>query len=126
MALVTGQTWEAEVPHEPGEKFTFKKLSWLEWKKALEAQQNRELDKVARMGTDVIAALENVERPESDRDVQKYDQGIVLRSSIVSWTYADKCNAENIDALDEATAAWAYQQVIATLIPRTKTEQKNG
>lgn len=124
--IVTGQTWESDIPHEPGEKITFRRLSWKEWAKAIEVRQTAELENLSRISGDMLTALKDVPRVENVSIESKYDKGTVLKAGIVNWTYAGKVNPENIDALDEVTADWAFEQVVATLKPRTDTEQKNG
>ncbi|MDX9803926.1 MAG: hypothetical protein RBS96_07950 [Dehalococcoidales bacterium] len=127
MAIVTGQTWEAEIPHEPGEKITFRRLSWKEWDKALEAKQASSLENISKISGDVFKALKDVESAGTQRNPgDKFDKGIVLEASIVGWTYPEKVNRDTINALDDATADWAYQEIVKTLKPRTDTEQKNG
>ena len=62
------------------------------------------------MGVEMINALRtSVEVPTP---LANYDRAHVLNAGILKWSYSDAVNPENIDALDEATAAWAYAEIL--------------
>lgn len=121
--LVTGQTWTAEVPHEPGQTITFRKLSWRELELAVTTRRRALLEEFKGMA-EVMARL-----PQSDAKqapAEMYDTGVLLKAAIIAWTYPEEVTPENIDLLDDATAQWAVEQVRSSHTVRDEKAQKNG
>jgi len=79
-----------------------------------------------KMGGDIINALQEVGREQKQDPAAKYDKGTVLGWGIVKWSYDAEVSKENIDALDEKTADWAFREILSLNEPRTEDEQKNG
>ena len=94
--LVTGLTWTADIPGEPEQTVTFRKLSWREWMEVRE-----------RGGA-------------GDGSLSGDATHFLLERSIVSWTYDAEVTPENIDALDPETFAWAADQIKTGSETKTK------
>jgi len=122
--LVTGQTWVVEIPHEKGENFTFRKLSWLELESAAKARRKRVMDEYRGM-IDLMDKLPQTPATEQ-AVVEEYDRETLLSKGITAWSYDAKVSPENIALLDPVTAEWAYQQLVEAHRPRTEAERKNG
>lgn len=125
MAIITNITRRAPVPHEPGEWLDIKRLSWRQLEHADSVQQDKLLPQMKKMGGDLIGALRDVGKKQEQDPVAKYDRGTVLEAGIAGWSYDAQVNKENIDALDEATADWAFREILALNEPRTEEEKKN-
>ncbi len=129
MAIVNNTARRVEIPHESGEWFEIKRLSWRQLELAQEEASNKLLERMKQMGGDLVTALRQVGEEEKNKDrdpVEKYDRWIVLRGAIVKWSYDEKLNDENIEALDEETAQWAFREILSLNEPRTEEETKNA
>jgi len=125
MALVTDTVRRIQIPHEEGEWMEIKRLSWRQLEMAAEIQSDSMLKKLKAMGGDLVKALQQAGKQQEQDPATKYDRGAVLKSGIVRWSY-DADIEENIDALDEETADWAFQEILNLNQPRTEEERKNG
>jgi len=126
MAIITNATRRVPVPHEPSEWMELKRLSWRQLERAEEVQSDNLLPRMKKMGGDIINALQEVGREQKQDPAAKYDKGTVLGWGIVKWSYDAEVSKENIDALDEKTADWAFREILSLNEPRTEDEQKNG
>lgn len=109
--IVKSITKQVDIPHEPGEWMLFKRLSWRQLDEASDIASDASFERIKKMGAEMVEALRTtikvVEAPQAN-----YDRAYVLNTGIVKWSYSDEVNQENIDALDEATAAWAYAEIL--------------
>ena len=109
--IVKSITKQVDIPHEPGEWMLFRKLSWRQLDEASDLASDASFARIKRMGAEMIKALRSSAIPPPD-NVESYDRAYVLNAGIVKWSYEDDVNKENIDGLDEATAAWAYAEIL--------------
>ncbi len=123
MALVTGQTWTAEIPHELGQSMTFRKLSWRELEAAAAVKHSAILADLKDLG-DLITKLPKGQAT-LDSEVD-YDTFELLKKGIVGWTYVAEVTEQNISLLDKQTADWAIGQIKQAHAPRAQAERKNG
>ena len=130
MAIVTGLTKKVDIPHEEGQWIIIRQLSWRQREKASDAKTDSVLARVKSMGVDLMHELRGAE----DRaDVKKaladpaasYDRSLVLEFGIVDWSYKEKL-PKAVDDLDEITAVWAAEQILAFSSPASEEEVKNG
>jgi len=127
MALVSKITKKIDVPHEPGEWFEIKKLSW----RQLEKAENINLEKTLKQFKDVDPGLMQGFAQGDDQEKKAkagtdYDRATILQKGIKAWSYDAEVNAENIDDLDEQTAEWAMNEIMEFTKPRSEDERKNG
>lgn len=127
--MLTGKfTREVEIPHESGQKMTFRTLSGKTLEKARDkrSQHNQEMyvGMLKGLGSDTIKAVQEAEsarkaQAESEivDSVRQYDGDTVLYSGIVSWTYDEPVCPETIDMLDEETRNWAIKEIIKPTLP---------
>ncbi len=118
MALTRHLIRTIEIPHEPGATITIRKLSHHQLMMAQDTMQDRALERFGRVADvaqklpqtadDRDRARELAENPEN-----KYDRRTVLRAGITAWTYAEPPDEATIDDLDEDTAEWAFQEIMA-------------
>lgn len=126
MGLV-GKTTRVDIPHEPGQWLEIRRLSWRELDRASDAETETQLARIKAMGGDVFAAIQRQAGEQKEKPkAASYDRAAVLRKGIVRWSYDEKVAPDNIDMLDEETAAWAVEQILALGRPRTEEETKNG
>jgi len=126
--VLTNQTepGRVEIPHEPGQWMAFSELSWSQLEGAARTRSVAAISIVALMPEAVQDRLDEAKgqaQPAADETDPgaSYDQGSVLKASIKSWSYEADVTPDNIDALDERTADWAFETAIA-LIQRSATE----
>lgn len=128
MAIVTGLTKKVEIPHEKGEWIIIRQLSKRQKEKAAEARLNSVVGLAKRMGPELMDRLGGKEgraTPTVDNPNDAYDWPTVLRSGIAEWSYKEPVSAEAIDGLDEATANFAFEQILAFSGPPSEEEVKN-
>lgn len=127
MAIVKGKTRRVDVPHEKDEWFEVKRLSWRQLELAADVHSDKALKTMKDMGADMAKAMQNETRtPTKERSPEQlYDRGIVLEAGILGWSYDEEVNKENIESLDEETAAWAFGEIVG-LNKATEEERKNA
>ena len=125
MAIVKGITKRAEIPHEPGEWMELRRLSWRQLEQASDAQSDAALQRIKKLGGDLIGALRGLAGDQEQNPAAKYDRAVVLKSGIVNWSYNVPVTPENIDDLDKETADWAVEEILGMHAPRTEEERKN-
>jgi len=132
MAVKSTVTHKLDIPHEDGEWIEFKELGWRTLESAREMKARNALLSFRDLGPDFFRAVstpptpENTpaapvvaeEAPEVDEvPIETYDMSILLRSSIVAWSYSVPCNEDNIDNLDQRTASWALKEILKIHFP---------
>jgi len=112
MALVGGKI-KVDIPHEPGEWFEIKKLSWRQLELASDVQSEEATKRLKKMGGDIVGAMQRVKTEQVEQQDPKftYDRGFVLQAGLVGWSYDAELNKANIELLDEETARWAFYQI---------------
>lgn len=126
MAIVTNVTKRVEIPHEPDQWMEIKKLSWRQLEATKDAQTNALLARMKSLGGDMVKALQGAVEDQKQKPGTQHDRGGVLNCGIVAWSYDVPVTPANVDALDEETAAWAVEEILALNAPRTDEERKNG
>lgn len=119
MALTGSITERRDVPHEEGNWFEFRQLSWTQLKEAREARGKAALrslrDTMETVGGETFAAMQKAQAGQQTGDADaatqslddQYDRATLLRLGIHAWSYPEPLTEENIGRLDEATALWA-------------------
>lgn len=123
--MLTRTTIVKEIPGEPGSTMTFRQLGWRQLAECQEMKQITSLRTFRGMG-DLLKSLQNnkadlEEQAAADRadgkepevdPLVKYDMATVLHFGVVAWSYPEKLNPDNLDALDEETAKWAATEIV--------------
>lgn len=123
MALVSKR--RVEVPHEPGEWFDLRQLSWADRQAAREARQAASLAQIKALGPDLLRDLRSAERSATDDDpANEYDTATILRAAVAAWSYDQPVTAETLGQLDELTAVWVIREALG--ITASETDRKNG
>ena len=126
MALTSKLTTDRiELEHEPGEWIEIKPVSWMVLRDARAARVARAIEPFIKLGPEGIAALQgqpsrNGDMPQ-DEDAEEYDREMLLRKSVVAWSYEHPVTEPNVDDLDEETATVVYKRAV-TLNTRSKPE----
>jgi hypothetical protein len=142
MAIVTNITKTIAVPHEPGCEFVLRTLTWKQLESARKIQSDKNREEAKAFGAEFIRALTSTDTDEEatararkrmrafQYDVSQFDREQLLAWGIASWRGQGydgvEANAEHKAALDEPTAVWAAEQIIAMSRPRTEDETKNS
>ena len=133
MTVSSTITHKLDIPHEEGEWMEFKELGWRVLEIAREAKSRASLMSFRDLGPDFLKSFTSdtpeVEKKDAPDEPavadpkDTYDMAILLRASIISWSYTVACNETNIDELDPRTATWAFDQIIKIHFP---TEEEVG
>lgn len=151
MALVSTETFEVEIPHEPGETMNLRAVAWITLAAAEEARAERQLASAHAVGGDLMKAMDEISRrrkeeegegagptlaeiisaaaeeEESDPwDPDGFDTEIILIAGIAGWSYKTKCNRNAIRSLDRETADWAKAEILERSKPRGEAEKKDS
>lgn len=108
--IVKSITKQVGIPHEPGQWMLLKRLSWRQLDEASDIASDASFSRIKKMGAEMIQALRTTVATPADATV--YDRAYVLSAGISKWSYEEDVSPENIDSLDEATAAWAYSEIL--------------
>ncbi|HET6498164.1 MAG TPA: hypothetical protein VFH17_03815 [Coriobacteriia bacterium] len=117
-----------DIPHEPGEWLTIRRLSG----KAIErARSEFSREVIGVFGRDMLEGMKSQAdadeaAPETEPNpLAGLDVSTVLRCGITAWSYGKRVQPEQVDDLDEVTRDWAAREIIA-LGSETEAERKNG
>ena len=96
--LVTHNRVDMDIPHESGERMTFRLLSGSELDEAERAATKRILDMAQGLDLSKLATSQDV----SDRDTRrtKYDAEVLIKYGIVGWSYQAECDETTKRDLD--------------------------
>lgn len=123
--MLTNRTSQrVEIPHEPGEWVELKPLSWTDLERARTARLKSVVETM-RDAAEVIALLQG-RTPDAVPDtdpLSPYDRATILKAGIVGWSYGAPLDEENLASLDEETAVWIAQQLVAA---RSEADRKNA
>lgn len=125
MAIVTGFTKRVEIPHEEGQWLTIRQLSKRQREKAAEAKLNSVMKLAKSMGRDLMDRLGKGQPSTDGNPNDAYDWPTVLRYGIAEWSYKEPVSPDAIDGLDEMTADFAFEQILAFSVPVSEEEAKN-
>jgi hypothetical protein len=142
MALVGSKTVRRPLPHEEGEWFEFKQLSWAELEtveRALTSEAQRVAGETIRnMGGDTFVAVRRAAAEQAEvkakaahaapaKPGERYHGGTLLRLSLVGWSYEAPLTPETIDQLDQRTYEWAVKEATELSAPtEPEADRKNG
>jgi hypothetical protein len=125
MAVRSTVTHKLDIPHEQDEWIEFKELGWRTLEAAREVKARNSLLSFRDLGPEFFKTIttptegDAKKAPEVAADpAETYDMSLLLRSSIVAWSYSVPCNEENIDDLDQRTASWAFKEIIKIHFPK--------
>lgn len=129
MGLTRHITRQIEVPHEPGQFFVVRKLSWQQLEEAQEARVDATLRRLAETGK-AFASLRDLRADAAVADpdpLNAFDRATLLRHGVVAWSYDAEVTPETLADLDEPTAAWAAREILAlATAPRSEADRKNA
>lgn len=111
MALSTSKQTTLDVPGEPGQTVTIRKLS----ARAADAAQMAQIEKLVAL-KDIAASVVGDQQidPEQARayaeanPYAQYEPATVLKHCVVAWTYSGQPTAEEIDDLEPETRDWLF------------------
>jgi len=125
--LTRNLTQTLDIPHEPGHQVTIRKLSHHHLTMAEDARLDRVLDRAGKL-TGIPVPQQTAEereaaKAEAEKPENRYDRVTVLRCGITSWTYSEPIDEEAVRDLDEQTAAWVFDAILAFSL-RSADERK--
>ena len=129
--MLTGKTSKRfDVPHEPGNWFEVRRLSWAELDRARETKLAATMTTARAMGAELMEAMQAgrsliVGAPPAPID--SYDTRLLLSLSVAGWG-GPEYDGQAVDTsqLDEQTKDWALGVIANLSLPRTEAETKNS
>lgn len=122
---------QENIPHEDGEWISFALVGWSQMEQAASIKRTAAMAIFLNMPEGVQSRLDKIEAQKAtvDQDTPEveddptlpYDKAFVLNASIKAWSYSAPVSPENIAALDDETAEWAFGVAIR-MNQRTKSE----
>lgn len=124
-----------DIPHEPGEHMLLRKPSGRVVEEARRIVESEGRRSVRDFGAEIVkafmadrnedAAVAKVRKLQkaSAYDTDQFDRETLLKGGIVAWSYRDldgkpiEVTATAIEALDEQTAQWALEEIVALIRP---------
>lgn len=142
MAIASKQTIQREVPHEPGNLFEFRRISWTQEEQARRRREKDQRDDAKAWGIDWVKALSDPEQEKQARKIlkanryqpQAFDTMTLLKAGIAGWEgeeYEDadgkpfEVDEDTLSELDALTTDWAVEQIIDLFRPPSLEEEKN-
>lgn len=129
--IVTNVTKDVQIPHEPGESATIRRLSHRQLRQAAKAREKEGIGWLREVGPELVKALRDgdaagIQKIEEAQaaNVNNYDRDQLLAAGLVAWTYPEPVTA--IADLDEDTAAFLAQAIFDFARKRTAAETKNA
>ncbi len=135
--MLVGQVLKrVDHPTEAGVWFEFRRLPWRKLDEARRATQIDGAGLAKAYGAEIVREIQKqVITPELAAAVEaertarrgQYDTGVLLRAGIVKWSYSEgHPKPDDVDDLDEDTAAWARGQILdLSIVSRSEDERKN-
>ena len=112
---------QVDIPHEIGEWMKFRMVSWAELNKARGRKTSESFAMLAQVPAEVLASLPKADDKSAIPTADEYDQRTLLEAAIAEWSYEADVLAETIGQLDQETADWAFQVILARNV-RSKSE----
>lgn len=125
MALTSKITKTLTHPDEPDVTITIRKLSHYQLMMATDDREDRTVDKFKRLGESAAHLPDKAtaeQKAELEKPENKYHRLTVLQHGVTAWSYDDNPKA-SVEDLDENTASWLFDEIIAFSI-RSKDEGK--
>ena len=140
--LLVNVTQTVEVPHEEGESFELRKLSWKQLGDARDAQQRAAMARAREIGGELVKVFtegsQQLKEAQANIDAASesngnagyklgdYDLESLLCAGIAGWSYDSKVSKSAIGSLDETTAEWAGQAILDITKPLSGEEEKKA
>jgi hypothetical protein len=126
-----------DIPHDPGQSVTIRKLAPRHLEMAAKAQQLKAIGDLKEMGGPAfmkeLQGLSDEQRKAVTDPMQRYDRLTLIAKGVTAWTYPEERIAENFEDLDDQTAEFIARAVLKLAKPdlfRTEEEveaaTKNG
>ena len=109
--IVKNITKKCDIPHEADEWMIFRRLTWKQLEEASDVSSDASFERIKKMGPEIMSALSK--QATATSATATYDRATILYKGIVKWSYEDEVSHDNIDALDDATANWAFHEILA-------------
>lgn len=138
MAVLLNITRTIPIPHEEGQTLTIKRLAPKQLRMAQEAYTDAALANFRRMGgagfLAELKAMGDMDRPDAggkavaqEDPLNGYDPDTLIREGLIGWSYEQAFVPENVALLDESTAQFAAERILAYAKNRlSETERGNA
>lgn len=142
--LIRNITEKIAIAHESEQWMVLRKLTGRQVRAARERVADNALDKMKRMGGDVVKSINEIVAPAAKTDaatdaaavdpLKGYDLDLLLKYGIANWSYVDDksnepmpVNDDNIALLDSETERWAALEILRISgVNQTESDRKNG
>lgn len=127
--ITTKVTRQIEHPHEAGVTFTIRKLSHHQLMMSEDERVNRAIDKAKRLGESMAHLPDRANADQQERaelPENKYNRSTVLQYGVTAWSYEEPLNEATVLELDEETAAWLFDEVMAFSLRSREEGEASG
>jgi len=129
-----------DVPHDPGQTVTFRKLAPRHLEMAAQESQRQSIQQVKESGGPKL--LGEIQRefadPEKKKDLEAatsrdplltYDRVTLLEKAVKEWSYPEPADRTSFEELDDETLQWLATEILRLSKPslfETEADRKNG
>lgn len=129
-----------DVPHDPGQSVTFRKLAPRHLEAASKEAQRQSIQDVKEAGGPKLVG--EIQREFADPEKKKeleaattkdplltYDRVTLLEKSVKEWSYPEPADRTSFEELDEETLQWLSTEILKLSKPslyETEADRKNG
>ena len=117
MAIITDETDQYGIPHEPGEWVELKKLSGRQMDKAEEIVGTKAIKSLGP----VMQELQGIDLPEPKAKTpeqeraawrERYDPEFLIKTALVKWSYTEELPDNPEEILDGITRDWLWEFIV--------------
>jgi hypothetical protein len=120
MAIITEATTRHEIPHEPGEWVSLKKLSGSQMDEADQVNTAKVMERLgpilAALGPDARKEGQAQAADQDPSDIKSrrsgFDPGTLIKYALVGWSYPEEPDGNPADMLDAITRDWLWDTII--------------
>lgn len=137
--LIKSITERVAIAHEPEQWMILRKLTGRQIRAAREKVSDNALDKMKRMGGDVVKAINELQvtagadkSADAGDPLKGFDLDLLLKFGIANWSYVDEenkaidVNDDNMGTLDTQTERWAALEILRIAgVNQTEADRKN-
>lgn len=131
MAIIGLEVDRVDIPHEPGQWIEVRGLGWFDLEKCRQARMRQAVDSLKGIDVSLFRDLgdDNSDKStnksnDDDDDTSDYDRMQTLKMGLAGWSYEIPFEVANIERLDEATAVFAFNEILNR--SRRKPSERKG
>lgn len=122
MSIFTSRvTMTLDVPSDPGQTITIRKLAPRHLEAAAKAQQAVAFEDLRRLGgvafLKELRSLTDEQREQTSDPLNLYDPIVLMEKGVTAWSYAEDLTRETLEDLDDETARFITTEILRLARP---------